>query len=157
MALQRMGLPVDEAFLLRSPFDLAGGEARRVALAAVAALEPAAWLLDEPTAGLDEHDTAMVSRLIAEEAESGKLVIVAGHDLDRLADWTDRWIVLSEGRLKFDGDPRNAWAQGGLPEYPAEPATVSFWRRHDGHVENIPSLGMDGLMKALSRRRESSR
>lgn len=70
-SLTRLGLPTDEAFLGRSPFQLAGGEARRVALAAVATMEPTGWLLDEPTAGLDERDAQLVGSLIREEAEKG--------------------------------------------------------------------------------------
>jgi energy-coupling factor transport system ATP-binding protein len=139
-ALRRLDLPIGEEFLRRSPFDLSGGEARRVALAAVAVLEPELWLLDEPTAGLDPKDADAVSRLVAGEAAAGRTVIVAGHDVDRFADWTARWLVLNEGRVLFDGDPREAWAGEGLPGYSRVPATVAVWREAGGDPRELDAM-----------------
>ncbi|MFH0883466.1 MAG: ATP-binding cassette domain-containing protein [bacterium] len=150
-ALKLLGFLEEESFLQRSPFELSGGEARRVALAAVAALHPAAWLLDEPTAGLDAGDAKVVGRLIQTEAARGCVVVVAGHDVNRFADWTDRWVVLDEGKIVFDGHPGTAWAGDGLPAYPREPATVSVWKSKGLKVENMPGLSYDFVAHALGR------
>jgi energy-coupling factor transporter ATP-binding protein EcfA2 len=151
-ALKLLGFSDQEAFLQRSPFELSGGEARRVALAAVAVLQPAAWLLDEPTAGLDAGDAKVVGRLIRTEAARGCVVIVAGHDVNRFADWTDRWVVLDEGKIVFDGHPGTAWARDGLPAYPREPATVGVWKSKGLKVEKMPGLSYDSVAYALSRK-----
>ncbi len=151
-ALELLGFSCDQPFLQRSPFELSGGEARRVALAAVAALRPAAWLLDEPTAGLDAEDVKAVGRLIVREAERGCVVIVAGHDVDHFADWTERWVVLDDGKQVFDGDPRDAWAAGGLPGYEREPVTVSAWKAKGLRVEKMPGIGYKTVARALARR-----
>jgi len=149
-ALSLLGLPNNGEFLKRSPFELAGGEARRVALSAVAALAPDYWLVDEPTAGLDVVDAAAVGRLIRQEAERGCIVIVAGHDVDRFADWTTRWVVLDDGQVRFDGDPRAAWAEGGLPGYERVPATVQAWRDAGRDVRKMPTMEYREVSKLLA-------
>ena len=151
-ALSLLGLPLEESFLKRSPFELSGGEARRVALAAVASLKPSVWLLDEPTAGLDAGDAMIVGELIRREAARGCVVIVAGHDIDRFADWTDRWVVLDEGKVLFDGHPGTAWAEGELPSYPREPGTVTVWKEKGRNVLEMPGLGYDEVARALTRK-----
>ncbi len=102
-ALWRVGLGLEHSG--RNPFDLSGGEARRVALAIVLALRPRLLLLDEPTAGLDSVDAERIGALLEEETRAGRSVIVSGHDLDRFAEWCPRWVMLKEGRVVYDGPP----------------------------------------------------
>ncbi len=149
LALAELGLDPD-IYGHRSPFDLSGGEARRTALAAVWALRPLGYLLDEPTAGLDEISAGMVGRMILSEAERGCIIIVAGHDLDRFADWAGRWVLLDGGKVARDGDPRCWWGDDGEDPWPP-PATVRAWRREGRKMENMPGLGMAETMAALSK------
>jgi energy-coupling factor transport system ATP-binding protein len=102
-ALSQVGLDLD--YTGRNPFELSGGEARRVALAIVLALRPRLLLLDEPTAGLDSVDADRIGKLLAEEIKAGRSVIVSGHDLDRFAEWCPRWVLLKDGQIVYDGSP----------------------------------------------------
>ncbi len=128
----------------RNPFDLSGGEARRAALASVAALRPDAYLLDEPTAGLDEASAGAVGELIRREAERGCVILVAGHDVDRFADWATRWILLRDGVLLRDGGLSDWWGDPAADPWPA-PAVVRAWREAGLPVETLQSLRVDAL------------
>jgi len=100
-ALAAVGIDVAE-FGERSPFTLSGGEARRVALAGVLAMQPACVLLDEPSAGLDARGRDALLVLLARvRAEAG--VIVVSHDAEDLLRIADRVLVLAEGRPVFYG------------------------------------------------------
>jgi energy-coupling factor transport system ATP-binding protein len=101
-ALDRVGVdPVE--FGERSPFTLSGGEARRVALAGVLALDPAYLLLDEPTAGLDAFGRAAVRQAVADSARTCGVVVVT-HDVGELLDLADDVLLLRDGRTAFAGD-----------------------------------------------------
>ena len=103
-ALKQVGLR-DEAFY-QSPFDLSGGEKRRVAIAGVLAMKPQVLILDEPTAGLDpkgrEWILGLVSRL---RKENGMTIILVSHSMDDLAENAERLMVMDKGRLVMDGSP----------------------------------------------------
>lgn len=92
-----------ESFSERSPFTLSGGEARRVALAGVLAMEPRYLLLDEPTAGLDAVGRDAVRRAVADASASSGVVVVT-HDTSDMLDLADAVVVLSGGRQVFSGD-----------------------------------------------------
>lgn len=150
-ALRAFGLDPDELGQ-RSPFELSGGQARRVALAAVWALRPAGYLLDEPTAGLGAEDADLVGRMFRAEADRGCPVLITGHDLDRFADWADRWLLLSQGRIAADGRGAEWWTgdPSGDP-WPA-PATVRAWRRAGRSVADMPSTAWGEVRRALAGR-----
>ncbi len=103
-ALKQVGLK-DEAFY-QSPFDLSGGEKRRVAIAGVLAMKPEVLILDEPTAGLDpagrEWILGLVDRLCR---ENGMTIILVSHSMDDLAENAHRLMVMDNGRLVMDGTP----------------------------------------------------
>lgn len=80
----------------RSPFQLSGGQKKKVAIASVLAMNPQVLLLDEPTADLDPRSRRWLVGLLATLADAGKTIVVATHDLDRLADVADRALVLAE-------------------------------------------------------------
>ncbi|MCB2199956.1 energy-coupling factor ABC transporter ATP-binding protein [bacterium] len=147
-ALASLGLGGNEAQLKRSPFDLSGGEARRVALAAIHTMQPAVWLLDEPTAGLDDANAEAVGRMIQSEAQRGCAILIAGHDLDRFADWTNHWLLLRDGSVERAGDPLDWWAEEKDP-WPA-PATVRAWRDAGLPIEEMTSIAWDDLKTNLS-------
>ena len=109
-ALKLMGLD-PEIYFNRSPYELSGGEARRVALAAVWALQPLGYLLDEPTAGLDEMSCQYLKRMLKLESERGCVILVAGHDTRHLLDWADRWMLLKNGRIEIQGGSETAQSE----------------------------------------------
>jgi cobalt/nickel transport system ATP-binding protein len=88
----------------RPPHRLSGGEKKRVALASVLSLDPDVWLLDEPTAGLDPRSQAWLVAFLAGQAEAGKTIIIATHDLAVVPALADRACLLGEDhRLAADG------------------------------------------------------
>ncbi|MDO8736563.1 MAG: ATP-binding cassette domain-containing protein [Thermoleophilia bacterium] len=93
-----------EQFGHRSPFSLSTGEQRRVALAGVLAMEPAALLLDEPTAHLDPLTRReLIERLVRLNEATGVTMVMVGHDMDELARFAQRVVIIDGGRLAADG------------------------------------------------------
>lgn len=104
-ALEGVGLDPDR-YWERSPFDLSGGEKRRVAIAGILAMEPELLVLDEPTAGLDAAGRRrLLDNLKALHADRGLTTIVVSHDMDLLAELATRLVVLHEGRIVASGSP----------------------------------------------------
>jgi energy-coupling factor transport system ATP-binding protein len=90
----------------RSPMALSGGQQQRVAIAAVLAMEPAVLVMDEPTANLDPAGTADVFAIARRlNRDAGMTVIVAEHDVEALASFADRIVVLDAGRVVAQGTP----------------------------------------------------
>ncbi|MER3545052.1 MAG: nickel ABC transporter ATP-binding protein [Chloroflexota bacterium] len=90
----------------RTPYQLSGGEKRKVAIASVLSLGPEVWLMDEPTAGLDPRSQSWLVDFICQEGERGHTVVTATQDLDIVADIADRVLVFSEDhRLVAEGTP----------------------------------------------------
>jgi energy-coupling factor transport system ATP-binding protein len=110
-ALDRVGLPA-RTFGSRSPFELSGGQMRRVALASVLALEPSLLVLDEPTVGLDAAGREEFYACVAcARRERGMTVILVSHDMDEVADVADRVAVMDHGRLVALGAPREVFGR----------------------------------------------
>lgn len=102
-ALSLVGL--DESYDTRSPFELSGGEKRRVAIAGILALHPDVLVLDEPTVGLDAGSQDSLMQLITSLHEKGKSIILATHDMDVVLAYCDRAIVLDHGKIVSDSVP----------------------------------------------------
>ncbi len=103
-ALRRVGLP-DELFY-QSPFELSGGQKRRVAIAGVLAMNPEALILDEPTAGLDPKGRDDILNQIKKlQTESGITVILVSHSMEDVAEYVDRIIVMNKGSVMYDDEP----------------------------------------------------
>ena len=102
-ALLSVGL--DESFFTRSPFDLSGGEKRRVAIAGILAIEPDVLVLDEPTAGLDPIGQEEIMSLAKKLHDEGKTIIFVTHDMDLVMKYADRAIVMDDGKIVFDDTP----------------------------------------------------
>lgn len=115
-AIEVVGLDYD-AFAHRSPFDLSGGEKRRVAIAGVIAMEPKILVLDEPVAGLDpqgrEEILALVKKL---QKEVSPTVIMVSHNMDDIAVIADRIVALKDGKLIADGTPKEVFSNRKLIE-----------------------------------------
>lgn len=97
---------LDETLLERYPFDLSGGQARRVALASVITLDASAYLLDEPSAGLDARARGFVHRLAQDLASAGAAVAVISHDLAEWMDVADDALLVRHGRIVWRGRAR---------------------------------------------------
>lgn len=95
----------------RSPFELSGGQMRRVALAGILAMEPEILVLDEPTAGLDPAGRKEFMQLFAKLYAQGMGIILVTHLMDDVADYADYVYLLSKGRLEAQGQPRELFQQ----------------------------------------------
>ncbi len=102
-ALNQVG--IGEKYFERSPFDLSGGEKRRVAIAGILALEPDILVLDEPTAGLDPKGKKEILSLLVNLYNQGKTIIIVTHDMDIVMEYASKVIALHEGKVIFEGTP----------------------------------------------------
>lgn len=108
-ALRKVGLP-DELFY-QSPFELSGGQKRRVAIAGVLAMKPEILVLDEPTAGLDPKGRDEILHQIKKlQTETGMTIILVSHSMEDVAEYVDRIIVMNKGSVMFDDIPRKVFA-----------------------------------------------
>ena len=108
-ALRSVGLP--EELYYQSPFDLSGGQKRRVAIAGVLAMKPEVLILDEPTAGLDPAGRDEILDLVARmHRERGITVILVSHSMEDIAKYVQRIIVMNHGEVMFDDTPSNVFA-----------------------------------------------
>lgn len=100
-ALLSVGL--GEKYFTKSPFELSGGEKRRVAIAGILAIDPDILVLDEPTAGLDVNGARDVMNLVKQMHENGKTIIMVTHDMDLVMRYCDLVFVLKDGKLAYQG------------------------------------------------------
>ena len=109
-ALKSVGIGDDKFYV--SPFDLSGGEKRRVAIAGVLAMKPEVLILDEPCAGLDPHGRDEILAIADNLHDSlGITVMIVSHSMDDLADHVDRMIVMHDGKLIMDGATREVFSR----------------------------------------------
>ncbi|MBQ0101868.1 MAG: energy-coupling factor transporter ATPase [Firmicutes bacterium] len=114
-ALKFVGLP--PTILSESPFDLSGGQKRRVAIAGVLAMEPEVLVLDEPAAGLDPAGRDSIFGGIREyQKETGRSVIIVSHSMEDMAEYTDDIVVMQEGRVKASGRTKDIFRQREMLE-----------------------------------------
>lgn len=107
-AIKMVGLP--EELYDASPFELSGGQKRRVAIAGVLAMKPEVLVLDEPTAGLDPMGRDEILDQIAKiQKERGITVILVSHSMEDVAKYVDRLIVMDHGSVQFDGTPKEVF------------------------------------------------
>ncbi len=101
---------VPEEHLEKSPFDLSGGQKRRVAIAGVMAMEPEVLILDEPTAGLDPQGRESILRNIEEYRRAkNATILMVSHAMEDVARMADRLLVLEHSRVRMDGTPREVF------------------------------------------------
>ena len=109
-SLRTVGLDPEE-IAARSPFELSGGQQRRVAFAGVLAMEPEVLVLDEPAAGLDPKARKSFLDMVSHLHEEGLTVVMVSHNMDDLANLCDRVAVMSEGKLLMEGTPAEVFSQ----------------------------------------------
>lgn len=113
-ALEEVG--IDKSFYKRSPFELSGGEKRRVAIAGIIALNPDILVLDEPTAGLDPKGSKIILNLINKFNKEGKTIILVTHDMNIVLNYSDHVIVMNDGKVAFEGTPSDLFS-GDISTY----------------------------------------
>lgn len=147
------GLGIDEALLDRSPFELSGGQARRVALASVVSLDAPAVIFDEPSAALDADGRAFVHDLAVTLAREGRAVLVITHDVDEWRPFAHGVIALEGGALRQEASRD---LDGAFPECGEGGCSIS---RHTGsqgpsapfggYVASSPLAGIDARVKIV--------
>ena len=100
---------IDESLLNRSPFELSGGQMRRVAIAGILAMEPAVLVLDEPTAGLDPLGRKELMNLFKKLHQSGMTIVLVTHLMDDVAEYANQVYVMEKGRLVKFGKPSDVF------------------------------------------------
>jgi energy-coupling factor transport system ATP-binding protein len=104
-ALKQVG--IEDEYFYQSPFELSGGQKRRVAIAGVLAMRPEILILDEPTAGLDPRGRDEILGQIAElKAEAGITVVFVSHNMEEVAKYVERIIVMNKSRIAYDDKPQ---------------------------------------------------
>ena len=108
-ALKNVGMP--EELYDQSPFDLSGGQKRRVAIAGVLAMKPEVLILDEPTAGLDPKGRDEIfEQIVRMHEEEHMTIILVSHSMEDVAKYVDRMIVMNQGQILYDQTPANVFA-----------------------------------------------
>ncbi|MCQ2549063.1 MAG: energy-coupling factor transporter ATPase [Lachnospiraceae bacterium] len=104
-ALKQVGL--EDEYFYQSPFELSGGQKRRVAIAGVLAMQPEILILDEPTAGLDPKGRDEILGQIAKlKEETGMTIVLVSHSMEDVAEFVDRIIVMNKGKVMYDDVPK---------------------------------------------------
>ncbi len=107
-ALRKVG--IEEEVFPSSPFELSGGQRRRVAIAGVIAMEPKILILDEPTAGLDPAGREEILGLLSNLWKDGMTVILVSHSMEDMARYVERILVMERGKIFLDGAPREVFS-----------------------------------------------
>ena len=145
-ALKLVGMDADEIGG-ESPFELSGGQKRRVAIAGVLAMDPEVLILDEPTAGLDPKGHDDILRMIDRIQDDRNItIILVSHNMDDVAEYADTVLVMNKGYLFMQGDPRYVYCERGRElksvglDLPAGP----------GFLEDLQDLGLDVDIEKLT-------
>jgi energy-coupling factor transport system ATP-binding protein len=126
---------LDESYLDRSPFNLSGGEKKRVSIAGILAMEPDILILDEPTSGLDPKGRDRLLDLFMEiHKKTNKTIIVITHDMNTVYQYSSRVLVLNKGSLVYDGIAKELFSEKHINEWNLDlPDLLSLQK----HLEKI--------------------
>lgn len=132
-----------ESHLSQSPFDLSGGQMRRVAIAGVLASDPETIILDEPTAGLDPVGRKEIMELFKKLQRQGKTIILITHNMDDVANFADEMAVIHRGKLIAEGIPQEVFnkqelLQDDLLTLPKSAAFAKDLSRKGFHFDRLP-------------------
>lgn len=166
LQLAREILPVvglDESFMDKSPFDLSGGQMRRVAIAGVLVMKPSVLVLDEPTAGLDpKGQLEMMDLFNRLHEDEGITIILVTHQMEDVAKYADNMIVLDAGQVVDQGSPRQVFKnQKWLQSIQLDvPQTVEFANllaeKKQWEIEQLP-MSLTELANGIVRRLEAEK
>ena len=155
-ALKDVG--IEEEYFEKSPFELSGGQKRRVAIAGILASRPDILVLDEPTAGLDPDGKKEIVSLIKRIHASGRTVILVTHDMDVVMECATKVIVLNDGKLVKICTPEELFNGDDFDSFSLEiPSFYKFKRAliKKGYKKNISNINdFDSLMKVLGEKDE---
>ncbi len=136
-ALLQVGFP--EELFDASPFDLSGGQKRRVAIAGVLAMKPEVLILDEPTAGLDPAGRDEILSLLSKlHEEQGITIILVSHSMEDVAEYVDRIIVMNQGKVMYDDEPAEVFKRYMELEEISLAAPQVTYLMHDLEEMGIP-------------------
>lgn len=147
---------LDESYLQRSPFELSGGQKRRVAIAGILVLDPKVLVLDEPTAGLDPQGAKEMMTLFMDlNKKQGKTILLVSHDMEHVMRYCDHVIVLNDGKVLQESDVRTFFEH---PEWMIEvginpPAIIRLKMMLQNKGFQIPDsiLDMPSLVECIKR------
>ena len=151
--IQVVGL--DESYLERSPFDLSGGQKRRVAIAGILAMDPGVLVLDEPTAGLDPQGAKdMMELFVRMNIEFHKTVLIVTHDMEHVLNYCDEVIVVKDGNIEKQCDVKEFFRSVALlKELRINPPAIIRLREQliaQGFKIDPTILTLDELAKAVA-------
>ena len=144
-----------EDYLDKSPFDLSGGEKRRVAIAGILSMKPKVLILDEPTAGLDPVGKNNLLQLIKDyNKKTGSTIIFVSHNMDDVAIVADRVIVMNKGKVELSGAIEEVYSQGeklaSLGLDVPEITTVFLSLKKAGYDLGNTAFTVNGAVKAIT-------
>ena len=126
-ALKSVG--IDESYFNKSPFELSGGEKRRVAIAGILASDPDILVLDEPTAGLDPDGKKEIMNVIKKVHEKGKTIILVTHDMDVVMNYAKKVVVLNDSKLVKIATPHELFDSDDIEKYSLEIPTLYKFKK----------------------------
>ena len=155
--VKTVGLP--EEVLKKSPFDLSGGQMRRVAIAGVLAMKPEVLVLDEPTAGLDPKGRLeMMEMFYKLNKEQNMTIVLVTHQMNDVSDYADHVIVIEAGNVVKEGSPKEVFSDGSwlLEKQLGVPTTLAFVEKlkEKGWSTDKMPLTLDELAEAILEERE---
>ena len=156
--LKMVGL--DESFYKKSPFELSGGERRRVAIAGIMAMQPEVIVLDEPTVGLDPRGVKEMMSLFKKLHEQGTTIILVTHDMNLVYGYATDVIVMDHGRIVFEGQPNELFNKS-VDQYSLETPLMTKLiqllekKGYQFNLDKISSL--DDVVEEVARQRRSSK
>ena len=146
---------IDPSYYELSPYEMSGGQMRRAAIAGVLAMEPEVLILDEPAAGLDPGSKKDILDLLDSiRRETGTAIVLISHDMDDIADYADRMIVLHDGTVAREGRPQDVFSDAeamqeigiGVPEITSAMDAV---RRRGAELPYIPVTADQAVAQIL--------
>ena len=149
---------LDESYLLRSPFNLSGGEKKRASIAGILAMEPDVLILDEPTSGLDPLGRNALLEVFNTIHETlNTTVIIITHDMNTVYEYAKRVLVMREGTLVYDGDPLKLFSKKNIDRWNLDKPEVlalaqDIENKFDIHFDTPPrnkTMLKDALKEAL--------
>ena len=144
---------LDESFYDKSPFEISGGEKRRVGIAGILASDPEILVLDEPTAGLDANGKKEIMEIVKKLNEEGKTIIVVTHDMDLVLNYASKVIVFSNSLLVEETTPLELFNKNDLSEYSLEvPSLIklaTLLKEKGFNIEIDKNLSISNLAKQI--------